>query len=98
MAEYTALSVAVLGLAAAAAVIVGLHRDRAAWLTVAVFTACTVVFDLLLTGLPIVTYDPAARSGIGIGPMPIEDLAYGVALCLTALVTWTVAGRSRAAS
>jgi lycopene cyclase domain-containing protein len=98
MPEYTGLALVALALAAGAALAVGLHRDRAAWLTVAVFAACTLVFDLVLTALPIVTYDPHAISGIGIGPMPIEDLAYGVALCLTALVGWTLAGRSRGLS
>jgi lycopene cyclase domain-containing protein len=64
---------------------------------VAVFAACTIVFDLVLTGLPIVTYGDRFSSGVGIGPMPIEDLLDGVALCLTALAAWTWAGpRGRA--
>jgi lycopene cyclase domain-containing protein len=93
MPEYTLAAVAALGVASLAALAVGLHRRRSTWLTVLVFGACTVVFDLLLTGLPIVTYDDAYRSGVGIGPMPIEDLLYGLALCLTALSAWTWADR-----
>lgn len=92
MPEYTLLAVASAIAAATAAWLVGLHRRRAAWIALGVFALCTVVFDLVLTGLPIVTYDPGAISGIAIGPMPVEDLLYGVALCLSALVAWTVAG------
>lgn len=91
--EYTLAAIAAVGIASLAMVAVGLHRRRSTWLTVAVFSACTVVFDLLLTGLPIVTYDDTYRSGIGLGPMPIEDLLYGLALCLTALSAWAWAAR-----
>jgi len=92
MTEYTVAALVALGVSVAAAVGVGLHRRRAAWLAVAVFAACTIVFDLVLTGLPIVTYGAGFSSGIVIGPMPVEDLLYGVALCLTALSAWTWAG------
>jgi lycopene cyclase domain-containing protein len=95
MPEYTLASVVALGLAAVAALVAGLHRRRATWLTLAVFGAFTVVFDIVLTGLPIVTYGDGATAGIAIGPMPVEDLLYGWALCLTALVAWAVAGRRR---
>lgn len=93
MPEYTLASIVALGLAAIAALVAGLHRRRATWLTLAVFGAFTVVFDIVLTGLPIVTYGEEATAGIAIGPMPVEDLLYGWALCLAALVAWAIAGR-----
>lgn len=91
MPEYTVFAGAYLLVAGAAAVRAGLHRTRAAWLALGVFGAATIVFDLVLTGLPIVTYGPGATSRITLGPMPVEDLAYGLALCLTAIVAWTKA-------
>lgn len=91
MPEYTVLAGAYLVVAGAAAIRAGLHRKRAAWLALGVFGAATIVFDLVLTSLPIVTYGPEATSRIALGPMPVEDLAYGLALCLTAIVSWTKA-------
>ena len=55
-----------------------------------------VVFDVVLTGLPIVTYGPEHLSGLMVGPMPIEDLGYGIALFLLAVLPWdAVAPRPR---
>lgn len=93
MPEYTALASAYLLVAAAAAVRLGLHRNRAAWLTLGIFLVATVVFDGLIVSAGIVTYGPWARSGADVGAAPIEDLAFGAALCLTALTTWTATGR-----
>jgi hypothetical protein len=47
-----------------------------------------VTADLALTGLPIVTYRDSFRSGLALGPMPIEDLVYGLALYLVAAAAW----------
>ncbi len=67
---------------------------RAAWLALAVFLAFTLVFDAVLTGLPIVTYGATTALGIRLGPIPVEDLVYGAALCLTALGAFDL-GRGR---
>jgi lycopene cyclase domain-containing protein len=94
MPEYTLASVAMLAGAAAAAWWRGALAGRAGWLGLVVFGAATVVFDIVLTGLPIVTYGPDATSGLAIGPMPIEDLLYGLALYLVAIAAWAP-GRGR---
>lgn len=88
MAEYTLAALVALagGLAAAAAR--GVLRSRATWLGLGAFGAATIVADLVLTGLPIVTYGDETRSGVGIGPMPVEDLLYGLALYLVAVAAW----------
>ena len=88
MPEYTLGALAVLlgGLVAAAAT--GLLHERAAWAGLAVFGAITVVADLVLTGIPIVTYGPGFASGIAVGPMPVEDLLYGLGLYLVAIAAW----------
>lgn len=36
----------------------------------------TLVFDQLLTGLPIVFYDNSKRIGVELGYAPIEDFTY----------------------
>lgn len=101
MPEYTLAAIVWLGGAALAAALVGGRRwgllgERRTWLTLAVFGAFTIVFDVILTGLPIVTYGDEFRSGLAIGPMPLEDLLYGLALALTALAAFTAAlGRRR---
>ena len=71
----------------------GVLAHPEAWLTLVAFGLLTVVFDVVLTGIPIVTYGDGLRSGIAVGPMPVEDLAYGLALCLLALAVWHRTGR-----
>ena len=88
MAEYTVASAALLAGAAAAAWWRGALNTRGSWLGLAVFGIATVVFDIVLTGLPIVTYGPGTTSGFAIGPMPVEDLLYGLALYLVAIAAW----------
>jgi lycopene cyclase domain-containing protein len=96
--EYTIAAIIWLGGATVAAAMTGGRRwglldQRRTWITMLVFGAFTVVFDIILTGLPIVTYGDDLRSGIAIGPMPIEDLLYGLALALTAMTAFTAAAR-----
>ena len=71
----------------------GVLAHREAWLTLIGFGLLTVIFDTVLTGIPIVTYGDGLRSGLAVGAMPIEDLAYGLALCLLALGVWHRTGR-----
>ena len=95
--EYTAASILWLAGAAAAAWWAGTLRRRPAWLALVVFLGFTVVFDAFLTGLPIVTYGPGTDLGIRLGPIPVEDLVYGAALCLTAIAVFDLGrGRRRA--
>jgi hypothetical protein len=57
------------------------------------------VADLVLTGLPIVTYGDHHVRALQLGPMPLEDLLYGWALFLVAALAWDAArpGRRRGA-
>jgi len=86
--EYTLAAVAVLLAALALAAARRVLTEPAVLLGLMVFAAATVVADLVLTGLPIVLYGDVHRSGIGLGPMPVEDLLYGLALYLVAAAVW----------
>lgn len=88
MPEYTLAGIVVLAGALVLAWVRGVARLRATWLGFVVFLGMTVIFDILLTGLPIVTYGPGTNSGIALGPIPVEDFLYGQALYLVAVATW----------
>lgn len=51
-------------------------KTRQCWIVMAVLVLMTAVFDQVLTGLPIVTYNEAMISGLKIGYAPIEDFMY----------------------
>ena len=93
MPEYTLAGLAWLAGAFVLAGAAGILRRRSTWIALGAFLASTVVFDAVLTGLPIVTYDPAHLSGIRLGTTPVEDYLYGQALCLTAIATFELARR-----
>lgn len=100
MPEYTLAAVVWLIAAGVAAGLAGtrpwgLLGERRTWVTLVVFGGFTIVFDIVLTGLPIVTYGDEHLSGIRLGPMPIEDLLYGLALVLTALTAFVAASPRR---
>ena len=88
MPEYTLAALALLAAALLVGWVAGVLGLRATWYGFAVFLALTAVFDLLLTGLPIVTYGPGSASGIRLGPIPVEDFLYGQALYLVAVAAW----------
>lgn len=96
MPEYLLAALAWLAGAAVLAGYAGVLRRRQAWLALGAFLVFTVVFDALLTGIPIVTYDAGHLSGILVGTTPIEDYLYGQALCLTAISVYEL-GRGRLA-
>ena len=58
-----------------------------------------LVFQLLsngvLTGLGVVRYAPSAILGVRLAYAPVEDLAFGFALVLSALSVWVRLGRNR---
>jgi lycopene cyclase domain-containing protein len=97
MPEYTLASLLFLAAGFLLAGLAGVLRERAAWLGLLAFGLVTVVADVLLTGLPIVTYGRQFNAGIYLGPMPVEDLLYGLALYLVAIAAWgrRPAGRLR---
>ncbi len=93
---YTGAALAWLAASLVAAWWAGAAGRRKTWLALAVFLAFTVVFDAILTGLPIVTYGTGTDTGIRVGTTPVEDYVYGAALCLTAIAAYDLArGRRR---
>jgi len=91
--EYTIASFLLLLACGLGAWRTGVLAHPEAGVTLVVFGLLAVVFDTVLTGIPIVTYGDGLRSGIAVGPMPVEDLAYGLALCLLALAVWHRTGK-----
>lgn len=89
MKEYTSAALLVLALSLAAAAWRGIWRDSTLWLGLGFFAALTVAADVVLTGIGVYGYDRRFTAGVYLGRMPLEDLAYGIALYLTAAVTWT---------
>ena len=93
MPEYTVAGLAWLAGAFALAGAAGILRRRSTWIAFGAFLASTVVFDAVLTGIPIVVYGSAHASGIRLGTTPVEDYLYGQALCLAAIATYELARR-----
>jgi lycopene cyclase domain-containing protein len=67
---------------------------RVFWLTYPIVLAGQLVSNGILTGRRIVRYDPHAILGLRVAYAPVEDLAFGFALVLTALALWVRLGRS----
>lgn len=89
MREYTLASGGVLCVALLVAAARGLLADRSLWIGLLVFAGLTVAADVMLTGVGVYGYDRRYDAGILIGHMPIEDLAYGLALYLVAAIAWS---------
>lgn len=53
------------------------HNPRA-WAWLALVAVLTVLFNNVLTGLPIVVYDPTDQLDIRLFTMPVEDLGFGL--------------------
>lgn len=89
MSEYTVAAASVLAVAIVISGLRGLYRRRTAWLGLAIFALLTIVADVVLTRVGVYTHRASATAGILIDRMPIEDLFYGVALYLVAVLSWT---------
>ena len=63
------------------------------WVTYPIVLAGQLVSNGILTGRGVVRYDPAAVLGVRVAYAPVEDLAFGFALALTALSVWVWLGR-----
>jgi lycopene cyclase domain-containing protein len=90
---------AALGVLGALIVDVALLRTRLVtrvtfWLTYPIIFGFQLLSNGLLTGLGVVRYNPAAILGPRIAYAPVEDLAFGLALVLTALSVWVRLGRT----
>ncbi|TFD65256.1 lycopene cyclase domain-containing protein [Cryobacterium ruanii] len=55
----------------------------------------TAVFDNLMIGAGLFSYDPDHISGLFIGLAPIEDFAYPLAAALLLPALWVLAGSSK---
>ncbi|MGW9826526.1 lycopene cyclase domain-containing protein [Brevibacterium pityocampae] len=64
-------------------------------LTAIVMIALTIVFDNLMIRVGLFTYAEDLISGIMIGAMPVEDLAYTVFAVLALPALWELLGRRR---
>lgn len=97
--SYTALVL----LAVAGAVVVDLAVLRtklvlrkAFWLAYAIVLFFQLIVNGLLTGLPVVRYDPRDIAGWRILHEPVEDVGFGFALVLLTLSLWVWLGRRAA--
>jgi len=69
-----------------------LVAGRVFWATYPIVLAAQLVSNGILTGRGIVRYDRHAILGPGLAHAPVEDLAFGFALVLTALSVWVWLG------
>ena len=92
---YTILAVLGVGLAAAVDLLVlrtNLLRHKAFWTSYAIIAFFQLVTNGLLTGIPIVRYDPAGILGWHLVFAPVEDLLFGFAMVVVTLSTWVRLG------
>ncbi len=83
--SYPVLDLVVLAPVIVLAVIALIRRPRLLapmGLTIACTFLLTAVFDNVMIAGGIVAYDPAGRSGLGVGLAPVEDFAYPLAAAL----------------
>ena len=66
---------------------------RAFWATYAIVVVFQLLMNGVLTGLDVVTYDPAAVWGPRIAYAPVEDLLFGFAMVTLTLASWAAANR-----
>jgi lycopene cyclase domain-containing protein len=89
MNEYTLVASAMLLVVAALAAIRGVYRQPWALIGLVIFAVLTVVVEVLLTRIGVYRHRAAFNAGILIDRMPFEDLLYGIALYLVAVVSWS---------
>jgi lycopene cyclase domain-containing protein len=63
------------------------------WATYPIIVGFQLLSNGILTGRGVVRYDPAAIIGVRVAYAPVEDLAFGFALVLSALALWVWWGR-----
>lgn len=94
MTTYLLLNLAFLGLVALVAVATWMTRRTPAWrlvgLTAIPLVALTAVFDNVLVGLHIVSYDRSLISGAVLGVAPVEDFAYALAAVVLLPCLWSL--------
>jgi lycopene cyclase domain-containing protein len=75
-----------------------LLRRKAFWTSYAILLLFQLVVNGILTGLPVVRYDPATIVGLRLWHAPVEDLLYGFGLILITLSGWVWLGRRSVAA
>jgi lycopene cyclase domain-containing protein len=93
--SYTALAVlGVLGAVLVDQVLLrtNLVRRKAFWTAYAIVLFFQVIVNGVLTGLPVVRYNPDAIIGVRFVEAPIEDVLFGFAMVLVTLATWVWLG------
>ena len=93
--SYTLL--ALIGVAVAITVDLGvlrthLLRSRGFWTAYAIVLFFQLVTNGVLTGLPVVRYDPHRILGLRIAWAPVEDLLFGFAMVVITLSLWVRLG------
>lgn len=63
--------------------------SRPWWYTLLVLLILTAVFDSIIVGLDIVSYDTSKTLGILLGNAPVEDFFYAVLACIIVPALWT---------
>ena len=66
----------------------GLVRRSTFWMAYAIIVFFQLITNGVLTGIPIVRYDPAQIIGWRVVYAPVEDLLFGFALVLVTLSVW----------
>jgi lycopene cyclase domain-containing protein len=94
MNEYTLVAAAGLTVTVVLAGIRRLYRQRFVWIGLAIFAFLTIVVDVLLTRVGVYAHRAPFNAGILIDRMPLEDLLYGVALYLLAVISWSWKGET----
>ena len=72
----------------------GLLRRRVFWVSYAIVFTFQLVVNGVLTGLPVVRYDPRYIVGARVAWAPMEDIGFGFALVTLTLSVWVRLGRS----
>jgi len=70
-----------------------LLTTRLFWVSYAIVLFFQLIVNGLLTGLQIVTYDPAQILGPRVAFAPVEDIAFGFAMVTATLSVWVWVGR-----
>jgi lycopene cyclase domain-containing protein len=66
---------------------------RVFWVAYAIVIVFQLLVNGVLTGLEVVTYDPAVIWGPRIAYAPVEDLLFGFALVTLTLASWAAVNR-----
>ncbi len=94
--SYTALAFLAVGFVAVVDLLVlrtNMLLRRAFWTAYAIVLFFQLIVNGVLTGVPVVRYDPATILGLRIIYAPVEDLLFGFAMTTLTLACWVWLGR-----